>query len=106
MTDKGGTINLPKGRYAIIYRLICNNRDVGANGEVNTRLRFGTEYSTRTTGFLVNTAWASTNVSDTFIIDIPADNTQIQLQASVNWPGRGTYFVEADASSILAIRVG
>ena len=99
-------VTLPKaGKYAIFYNLVTYNSNGGFNGEVNTRLLCGSNTSGTLTTFLAPVNWAGTSNSDVATFTTTADNEVVYLQASVNWPARGTCYIQAQ-SYVAYLRIG
>lgn len=99
-------ITLPKaGKYAIFYNMNTYNQDGGFNGEVNTRLLCGSSTSGTLTTFIAPVNWASTSNSDVATFTTTSDNEIVYLQASVNWPTRGTCYISA-LSYLAYLRIG
>lgn len=99
-------IALPKaGKYAIFYNMNTYNQAGGFNGEVNTRLLCGSNTSGTLTTFIPPTNWAGTSNSDVATFTTTADNEIVYLQASVNWPARGTCYISGQ-SYLAYMRIG
>lgn len=99
-------LTLPKaGKYAIFYNMVTYNQAGGFNGEVNTRLLCGSSTSITLTTFIAPVNWASTSNSDIATFTTTADNEIVYLQASVNWPSRGTCYISAP-SYLAYLRIG
>lgn len=97
-------IFLPEpGHYMIMSCLNTYNGDGGFNGEVNTKLMCGSRYDILTT-FLPPLSWAGSANSQIILAIADTANTEVKLQASVNWPSRGTCYI---GDSYLAyVRIG
>lgn len=99
-------LTLPKaGKYAIFYNMNTYNQAGGFNGEVNTRLLCGSSTSGTLTTFMPPTNWSGTSNSDIATFTTTADNEIVYLQASVNWPARGTCYISAQ-SYLAYLRIG
>ncbi len=99
-------VALPKaGKYAIFYNMNTYNQDGGFNGEVNTRLLCGSNTSGTLTTFIAPVNWAGTSNSDVATFTTTSDNEIVYLQASVNWPARGTCYISA-LSYLAYLRIG
>lgn len=99
-------VTLPTaGKYAIFYNMNTYNQAGGFNGEVNTRLLCGSSTSGTLTTFIAPVNWAGTSNSDVATFTTTADNEIVYLQASVNWPARGTCYISA-LSYLAYLRIG
>lgn len=100
-------ITLPvAGKYLILSCLDTYNQAGGFNGEVNTQLSCGSEVSETKTTFIAPVSWASTANIQTKIFTVTSSATVV-LKASVNWPARGTCYINSNGGSfILYVRIG
>ena len=106
MSDKI-TGTLDAGTYVAISQAIFDSGSSGASGECNIRIRYGSSYTPGVTYLMPSTAanYNSAGPVEQAVIVIPTDGTAVALQASVNWPSRGTFSVAAHASSVTFIRI-
>ncbi len=106
MSDKI-TGTLDAGTYIAIAQAIFGSGNSAASGECNIRVRYGSSYTPGTTCMMPSTSatYNSATPIEQAVIVIPSDGTAVALQASVNWPARGTYSVAAHASSLTFIRI-
>lgn len=100
-------ITLPvAGKYLILSCLDTYNQAGGFNGEVNTQLSCGSEVSETKTTFIAPVSWASTANIQTKIFTVTSSATVV-LKASVNWPARGTCYINNNGGSfIVYVRIG
>lgn len=100
-------ITLPvAGKYLILSCLDTYNQDGGFNGEVNTQLSCGSEVSETKTTFIAPVSWVSTANIQTKIFTVTSSATVV-LKASVNWPSRGTCYINSNGGSfIVYVRIG
>ena len=106
MTDKV-TTTLNAGTYIVVYTVVFSNLGGTANGECNTRIKYGaSSYTPPVVAYLNNASFNSATNSFTGIMTVASDNTAVSLQTSVNWPARGTYTTWANGASVSFIRVG
>lgn len=100
-------ITLPvAGKYLILSCLDTYNQAGGFNGEVNTQLSCGSEVSETKTTFIAPVNWASTANIQTKIFTVTSSAT-VALKASVNWPARGTCYINSNGGSFIAcLRIG
>lgn len=100
-------ITLPvAGKYLILSCLDTYNQAGGFNGEVNTQLSCGSEVSETKTTFIAPVNWASTANIQTKIFTVTSSAT-VALKASVNWPSRGTCYINSNGGSfIVYVRIG